>query len=141
MACIEQLSNLPHIQPPLLASEKTSTTANKSPRSSTTLPSSQIVTVMKISAYEAFPSQIFVTLTGGVFMPAFALTLGANNFYIGALAAIPFFANIWQLAGAYFVENYTWRKKLCIVASSLPRLLWAPAIIVTLFLTPQDRVT
>jgi len=99
-----------------------------------------IIAAMKISVYEAFPAQIFVTLTGGVFMPAFALALGANNFYIGALAAIPFFANLFQLVGAYFVENYPGRKKLCVAASSLPRVLWAPAIILTLFIFSQDPI-
>ncbi len=100
----------------------------------------QIIAALKISVYEAFPAQVFVTLTGGVFMPAFALALGANNFYIGALAAIPFFANLFQLAGAYFVENYSGRKKLCVLASSLPRVLWAPAIILVLLLLAQDQV-
>lgn len=96
---------------------------------------------MRISVYEAFPAQVYATLTGGVFMPAFALVLGANNFYIGVLAAIPFFANLFQLAGAYFVENYPWRKKLCIVASSIPRLAWVPAIILFLLLVPQSAGT
>jgi len=99
-----------------------------------------IIAAMKISVYEAFPAQIFLTLTGGVFMPAFALALGANNFYIGALAAIPFFANLFQLVGAYFVENYPGRKKLCVVASSLPRVLWAPAIILTMLLFQQEQI-
>lgn len=98
----------------------------------------QIIAALKISVYEAFPAQIFVTLTGGVFMPAFALALGANNFYIGALAAVPFFANLFQLVGAYFVENFPGRKKLCVLASSIPRVLWAPAIILTLLLFPQN---
>lgn len=93
---------------------------------------------MRIAVYEAFPAQIYATLTGGVFMPAFALVLGANNFYIGVLSAIPFFANLFQLAGAYFVENYPWRKKLCIVSSSIPRLAWLPAIILFLLLAPQS---
>jgi len=54
-----------------------------------------LIAAMKISVYEAFPAQIFLTLTGGVFMPAFALALGANNFYIGALAAVIFTALPW----------------------------------------------
>ena len=102
------------------------------------LSSSHIVAAMKISVYEAFPAQIFVTLTGGVFLPAFALTLGANNLYIGALAAIPFFANLFQLVGAYFVENHFDRKRLCVVSSSLSRVLWAPAIILTLLVFAQN---
>jgi len=137
MDCVEQLLDLPRIQssPTIVSSP-----AEAPPRRSRTLPPAQIVAAMKISVYEAFPAQIFLTLTGGVFMPAFALTLGANNFYLGALAAIPFFASLFQLAGAYFVENYPGRKKLCVVTSSLPRLLWAPCIILTLFLLPSEQV-
>jgi len=98
-----------------------------------------MMAAMRISVYEAFPSQVFVTLTGGVFLPAFALALGANHLYIGALAAIPLFANLFQLLGAHFVENFQGRKKLCIIASSIPRILWAPAIISALLLLPNDK--
>jgi hypothetical protein len=69
-------------------------------KSRASLQPAQVAAALKISVYEGFSAQTFVTLTGGVFLPAFALALGANNFYIGALAAIPFFANLFQLAGA-----------------------------------------
>lgn len=111
------------------------------PRRRTRLSPQHIIAAMKISVYESFPAQVFVTLTGGVFMPAFALTLGANNFYIGALAAVPFFANLSQLVGAYFVENYPGRKKLSIVTSSVSRVLWAPAIILALLGWQDDQTT
>ncbi|MCI0690459.1 MFS transporter [candidate division KSB1 bacterium] len=103
------------------------------------LPRAQVVAALKISVYEGFSAQTFVTLTGGVFLPAFALALGANNFYIGALAAIPFFANLFQLAGAFFVEKYGWRKKFCIITSSLQRLSWAPAVILFLLFAPESK--
>jgi MFS family permease len=103
------------------------------------LPPAQIVAALKISVYEGFSAQAFITLTGGVFLPAFALALGANNFYIGALAAVPFFANLFQLAGAFFVEKYGWRKKFCIITASLQRLSWAPAVILFLFFAPENK--
>ncbi|MCG3118173.1 MAG: hypothetical protein ALAOOOJD_00336 [bacterium] len=128
-------SNLPKTP---TASPASPCSAHRLPRRRALSPA-QTIAAMKISVYEAFPAQIFITLTGGVFMPAFALALGANNFYIGALAAIPFFANLFQLVGAYFVENYSGRKKMCIVASSIPRILFAPGIIVLLLLFPQNQ--
>lgn len=136
MDCTESISDLPRtptVSPAPLCS------AHRLPRRRAALSPAQIIAAMKISVYEAFPAQIFITLTGGVFMPAFALALGANNFYIGALAAIPFFANLFQLVGAYFVENFPGRKKLCIVASGIPRILLAPGIIVLLLLFPQNQ--
>jgi hypothetical protein len=97
MNSADALSNITHLQSPPVAPEEDSKPADEPPLGSAALPPAQIALAMKISAYEAFPAQIFVTLTGGVFMPAFALALGANNFYIGALAAIPFFANLFDL--------------------------------------------
>ena len=38
---------------------------------------------------DGLASQAMVTLTGGVFLVAFALKLGASNTIIGLLAAIP----------------------------------------------------
>ncbi len=110
-----------------------------SPEHKAALPRAQTVAALKISVYEGFSAQTFVTLTGGVFLPAFALALGANNFYIGALAAIPFFANLFQLAGAFFVEKYGWRKKFCIITSSLQRLSWAPAVILFLLFASESK--
>lgn len=37
------------------------------------------------------------TFTGGAFLVAFALKLGASNFVIGLLAAIPALAQLWQV--------------------------------------------
>lgn len=103
------------------------------------LSAAQIAAAMKISVYESFPAQIFATLTSGVFLPAFALALGASNFHIGALAAIPFFASLFQLAGAFFVEKYGWRKKFCVITSSTQRLGWAPAVILFFLFAPGDK--
>jgi hypothetical protein len=41
-------------------------------------------------------SQIMVTLTG-VFFVAFALKLGALNFYMGAIPAVPPLAQLFQI--------------------------------------------
>jgi MFS family permease len=94
---------------------------------------------MKISIYDGFFAQTFAILTGGVFLPAFALALGANNLHIGVLAAIPFFANLFQLAGSFFVEKYAVRKKFCIATSGLHRLLWIPAVIFFAFFAPAQK--
>ncbi|MDZ7360537.1 MAG: MFS transporter [candidate division KSB1 bacterium] len=142
-------SATPIVNPPLSHSLSTTSTRhaganpvavlqNNPANNRTELTAGRRRAAMRIAVYEAFPAQIYATLTGGVFLPAFALALGANNFYIGVLAAIPFFANLFQLAGAYFVENYPGRKKLCVAASALPRLAWAPAIILFLLLAPQS---
>lgn len=109
------------------------------PKNRAPLPVAQIAAAMKISVYESFPAQIFATLTSGVFLPAFALALGASNFHIGALAAIPFFGSLFQLAGAFFVEKYGWRKKFCVITSSTQRLSWVPAVILFSLFAPGDK--
>jgi hypothetical protein len=63
----EALSALSRIQSSLLTSEFQGNAETY--RSRATLPP-EIIAAMKISVYEAFPAQIFVTLIGGVFMPA-----------------------------------------------------------------------
>ena len=47
-----------------------------------------------------------VTLTGGVFLVAFALKLEASNTIIGLLAAIPPLAQLIQIPAIYLVEKY-----------------------------------
>jgi MFS family permease len=103
------------------------------------LPAAQTIAAMKISIYDGFFAQTCLILTGGVFLPAFALALGANNFYIGALAAIPFLANVFQLVGSFFVEHFGVRKKFCIITSGAHRLLWIPAVIFFSFFASQQK--
>jgi len=56
-------------------------------------------------------SQAMLTLTGGAFLVAYALKLGASNAQIGFLAAIPTLSNVFQLLSIRLVERYANRRK------------------------------
>jgi MFS family permease len=76
-------------------------------------------------------------LYGGVVLVGVALQLGASPFYIGVLAAIPFFAQIAQIPAIVLVERLRARKRIAIVAVSTSRLIvFALAL---LAFVPDDR--
>ena len=70
----------------------------------------KIIQGLKISVLEGGLAHIFANLTGSIFLPAFALYLGANALQIGLLASVQFFATLAQVPGAILVERFTHRK-------------------------------
>lgn len=108
-----------------------------SSRVTTSLTAREIISSLKISIYDGFFAVAFTALTGSVFLPAFLLKIGASHFQIGLVAALPLFANIGQLLGAFIVERWNIRKSVTIIASGLARLLWLPATIIFVLTLPQ----
>lgn len=74
--------------------------------------------------WDGMCTQAMGALTGGVFLVAFALDLGASNFHIGFLAAIPFLAQLLQLPAVYLVEKVRARRFICVTFSGVSRLFW-----------------
>ena len=54
---------------------------------------------------DGLASQAMSTLTGGAFLVDFALLLGASNFFIGVLAAIPALTQLIQIPATFLVEK------------------------------------
>ncbi len=75
---------------------------------------------------DGLTSQAMSTLTGGIFLVAFALKLGASNMVIGLLAAIPFLAQLIQIPSIYLIEKYRARRAICVYSSALSRMFWLP---------------
>jgi MFS family permease len=73
---------------------------------------------------DGLTSQTMVTLTGGVFLVAFALKLGASNTIIGLLAAIPPLAQLIQIPSIYLVEKYRIRRAISVYAAASSRIFW-----------------
>ena len=69
-------------------------------------------------------ANVFIVFTGGAFITALALFLGANDFQIGILAAIPFLAQIAQLSTSFFIERIKNRKGVVWWLSLIGRQLW-----------------
>lgn len=73
---------------------------------------------------DGLAAQTMVTLTGGAFLVAFALMLGASNLVIGLVAAIPPLAQLIQIPSIYLVEKYRVRRAICVYAIMLSRSFW-----------------
>lgn len=76
---------------------------------------------------EGLTTEAMTTLTGGTFLVAFALLLGANNFQIGLLASLPTFTNIFQLTSVWLIRRYNNRRAVSVICSILARI---PLIII-----------
>jgi MFS family permease len=73
---------------------------------------------------DGIASQAMGILTGGAFLVAFAIKLGASNFVIGMLAAIGPLAQLLQLPSIFLVEKIRNRRAIVFVSAALHRLCW-----------------
>ncbi len=85
---------------------------------------------MRTSMVAAGVVGVFFAGTTGALINGFALRLGADNFHIGLLGAIPLFAFTAQILGAYLTERIRERKTMWLVTAALHRLLWVPILLI-----------
>ena len=85
---------------------------------------------------EASFATVFIVFTGGAFLTGLALMLGANDFEIGLLAAIPFLSQAAQLFSAYLIDRTGDRKPLVVWSLFIGRqACW---ILLAVFLLPSS---
>src|SRR5512143_862464 len=72
---------------------------------------------LRLSIVEGSLSNIHITATGGAFLTGFALLLGAGDFELGLLAALPFVGQLFQFVGAYLEERLGERRRLCALSA------------------------
>ena len=89
-----------------------------------TLDESQIQSALKYVIRDGVASQAMGILTGGAFLIAFAVKLGASNFVIGLLAAIGPLSQLLQLPAIVLVEKVRNRRLITVVAAGLSRICW-----------------
>ena len=95
---------------------------------------------MRLSSVEGAFSQVQIILTGGIFLTALALSLGAQPWHMGFLAAVPHLTQIFQLIGAYLVEATGRRKLIAVLGTGISRLLWIGIPLLYLIRNPQTAV-
>jgi MFS family permease len=82
---------------------------------------------------EGTVAQVFISITGAIggsaFLTGFALLLGADNFMLGVLGALPFVGQIFGYVGAYLEERLRNRRLITLLGSLTGRLLWAPLLL------------
>jgi MFS family permease len=82
---------------------------------------------LKLLILDGLTAEAMTTLTGGAFLVAMALLMGASNFQIGLLAALPTFTNIFQLISIWLVRRTNNRRAIAVVCGLLAR---TPLVIV-----------
>ena len=95
---------------------------------------------LKLVIMDGLATQAMVTLTGGIFLVAFALQLGASNTVIGLLAAIPPLAELLQMPAIYLIDRVQKRRAVVVAASLAARLFWIPIILIPFFLSPEQGI-
>ena len=89
---------------------------------------------LRISNIEGSWATLHFVLTSGAFFTGFALLLGANDFQLGLLSAMPLLAQVFQLPGAWLVEKTGHRRVIVGWFSVISRTFWLPiALIPVLF--------
>jgi MFS family permease len=84
----------------------------------------QVQYALKNVIRDGVASQSMGILTGGAFLVAFAVKLGASNLVIGLLAAIGPLSQLLQLPSIFLVEKIRNRRLITVVAAALSRLCW-----------------
>lgn len=72
--------------------------------------------------WDGLASEVVISLTGGAFLVAMALLMGANNIQIGLLASLPMVTNVFQLLSIVLVRKYQNRRLISVVCIALARL-------------------
>ena len=91
-------------------------------RPSAHLTEAQINDGLKLVIKDGLAAEAMTTLTGGAFLVALAIYMGASNFQIGLLAALPTFTNILQVVAIWLVQKYNNRRAIAVFCNLFARL-------------------
>ncbi|RPE08588.1 MFS transporter [Chitinophaga lutea] len=77
---------------------------------------------LKLVIGDGLASETMTTLTGGAFIMAMAILLGANNLQLGLIAALPTMVNMFQLIAIWLVRRFNNRRAITVICAVLARL-------------------
>ncbi|MFC2041459.1 MFS transporter [Chloroflexota bacterium] len=100
-----------------------------------TLSEQEVKTGLRWLTWEGTVSMGFNSITTSGILVAFALAIGASNFHIGILAAIPFIMQLFQIPSILFVEKLRRRKAIAVLSWLPAQLLWIPIALIPVFLS------
>lgn len=95
---------------------------------------------LRMLLVDGVASQVMTSLTGGAFLVAYALLLGASNTIIGLIASIAPLTQILQIPAIYVIERTRRRKLLAVVSAICSRAFWL-VIAALPWLTPAGGST
>ena len=99
-----------------------------------TLTDQEVGRGLRLMTMQGTVSTGFGSITGSGFLAAYALAMGANNFQIGILAALPFIMQPLQIPSILLVEKLKRRKVLATGTFLRAQALWFPIALTPLFL-------
>lgn len=85
------------------------------------LSDAEVASGLKMVVKDGLAAEAMSTLTGGAFLVAMALQLGASNFQVGLLAAMPTLTNVFQLLAIWLVQRSNNRKAVTVICSLAAR--------------------
>lgn len=77
---------------------------------------------LKMVILDGLTTEVMIAFTGGTFLVAMALLLGASNVQIGLLAALPTVTNLSQLISIWLVRRYNNRRAIAVYCAYLARI-------------------
>lgn len=89
-----------------------------------TISESELHSGLRMVMLDGVFTQLMSSLTGGAFLVAFALLLGASNFMIGGIAALQALTQVLQIPTIYLVEATRQRKALMVSTLFFSRAFW-----------------
>jgi len=90
-------------------------------RPSSTLTEGEVKKGLQLVIADGLASEAMVTFTGGAFLAAIALHLGATNFQLGVLAALPTFSSVFQLFSIWLVKRFNNRRAIAVISNIFAR--------------------
>ncbi|PWG82244.1 MFS transporter [Pararcticibacter amylolyticus] len=84
---------------------------------------------LKLVIAEGMATESMVVFTGGAFLVAMAVHMGASNFQLGVLAALPTFSSIFQLVSIWLVQRFKNRRAIAVLSNFFARF---PLIVIGL---------
>ncbi|HEU4329032.1 MAG TPA: MFS transporter [Roseiflexaceae bacterium] len=80
---------------------------------------------LRLSTIEGALANVHISVTTGAFLTGFGLLLGARDFELGLLGALPFVGQLFQFVGAYLEERLGDRRRLAVAGCLAGRGAWA----------------
>jgi MFS family permease len=96
---------------------------------------------LKLVIGDGLAAEAMTTLTGGAFLVAMALLMGASNFQIGLLASLPTFTNLFQLASIWLVRKFNNRRAVAVICGLLARVPLVIVGILPFLVSPENFVS
>ncbi|HVS94624.1 MAG TPA: MFS transporter [Mucilaginibacter sp.] len=82
----------------------------------------QLESGLKLVVADGLSAEAMVVFTSGTFLTAMAIHMGASNFQLGVLAALPTFTTIFQLLSIWLVQKFKNRRAITAFCNFMARV-------------------